>query len=104
MTRKPIINPRTYDWPLNDANIKRMAISAGCPDGWVEGPWFDEAGLLRAGMPECLRYFAYEITQALMLYWDCGPAGARAKAVPPHKPNARHIKKGRPPTEADERP
>ena len=46
---------------LDDKLIAKLAIKAGCPIGWVDGPWFDKEGSLRTGMPDCMRDFVKSV-------------------------------------------
>ena len=43
---------------LSDSHIAELAESVGMPEGWYNGPWFDEDNNLRTGIPPSLKEFA----------------------------------------------
>jgi hypothetical protein len=42
---------------MTKQQIKKLAIKAGMPKGWYDGPWFDTNGKLQTGVPDCLVKF-----------------------------------------------
>lgn len=46
---------------LDDSLIVELATKAGCPRGWVNGPFYDGSVALREGIPDCLREFVKSI-------------------------------------------
>jgi hypothetical protein len=44
--------------PFPRQTIRRLAKKNGLPHGWYSGPYFDDDGKLKTGMPPCLEVFA----------------------------------------------
>lgn len=42
---------------LTKEMIQKIAEEADLPPGWYEGPWFNDAGELKTGLPPCLFVF-----------------------------------------------
>lgn len=42
---------------MTKEKIRQLAIDAGCPRGWYEGPWF-KGDKMMTGVPDCLSKLA----------------------------------------------